>query len=127
MKQEKSNFIVKKVRNRSRKSTTKTSTEDPYVLYKLDGKNRKSGTMLRSIEKNSSPEKIHKHIKKFLENGESYQGIHLSSLEKGKIIMKSSDDLYAIYKEENTNSLYLLMFLKYDSIKNRLDKIRKGR
>lgn len=126
MEQKKSIFIVKKLGNRSKKSATKTRTEDPYVLYKLDGKIRKTSTIIKSLEKNNSSDKIHKHIKTFIKNGESYQGVHLSSLKKGTILIKSEDELYAIYKEDETNSIYLLMFLKYDDIKNRLNRIKKG-
>ena len=126
MKQKNGVFIVKKWDNRSKKSTSKRSTENPYVLYRLDGKNRKANTIIKNITKDGSPDKIHKYIQKITESGEMYHGTHMSTLKRGSIIIRSKDSLYGIYKEEETNSLYLLMILKYDSIKNGLRKIKKG-
>lgn len=126
MKQKNGVFIGRKWDNRYKKSTSKRSTENPYVLYRLDGKNRKANTIIKNIEKDNSPEKIHKYIKKITESGESYQGIRLNRLKKGNIILKSKDNLYGIYREDETNSLYLLMFLKYDDIKGGLRNIKKG-
>ena len=125
MKQDKVMFIVKRLSARSRVSASKKKNEDPYVLYRLDCKNRKMQSILKSIEHDKSIEKVHEAIGLITKNGEPYKGTHLSKLKKGSIIAKTQDNLYAIYKEKETKSLYLLMFIKYDSIKTSLSGMKK--
>ena len=120
-------FFKKMIPSHSNKSKKKeiNTNYDPYVLYKLDGKYRKAKAILENIEKNNSQESIHKHIKKISKYGTQCKGKHLSELNTGNIVIKSKDGLYAIYKEKETNSLYLLMFLEYEKIKKGLNKINK--
>lgn len=122
MKRDKIISTVKKLGNMSKESTRK----DPYVLYKLDGNDKKANTIKRSLSISKTEKNISNNIKKLIKYGEPCYGLRKSSIKSGKIIARAKDKLYAIYKEKDTDSFYLLMFVTYEkSIENKLRKIPK--
>ena len=124
MRQDKLGTIIKKDINGKLKGKTE-SIPNPYVLYRIDGNSKVGKAILRNTSGGSYEDKIHGKIKKITDNGEICYGVKLSKLGEGKIIFRTKDGLYAIYKEKESNFLYLLMYIKYDGIKNKLRKLNK--
>jgi len=124
MKRNKIICIVKKCSNKSEKKK-QGKVIDPYVLYKLNNNGKNNKRLIKEIAEKITNSTTSKYMKKIIENGEQCHGTRLSMINDGYILSKTSDNLYAIYKEDGTNDLYLLMFIQYDDIKKNLLKLKR--
>lgn len=124
MKKDKVICILKKCGNKSIKQKPKKGL-DPYVLYKLDSTDKKNRKLAKEIADKLNGKTAHKYVRKIIENGEQCSGIKLSMINDGCIISTTSDKLYGIYKEFETNDLYVVMFIQYDDIKRKLMRMHR--
>lgn len=112
--------IKKKSLNSSVKKR-KIKINNPYVLYKLDGKNKFSFLISKYASLEKSDDMLSNVFKQIRISGSKIVSTRLESLGKGKILYRSKDGLYAIYKENKTDSIYLLMYVDYGDISHWLN------
>lgn len=124
MRQDKLGAIIKKDINEKLKNESE-NIPNPYVLYRIDGSTKIGKSILRNTSGGSYDDKIHSKIEKIADNGEHCYGMRLNKLGEGKVIFRTKDGLYAIYRETDSNFIYLLMYIKYDGIKKKLKKLNK--
>lgn len=108
--------IKKKSLSTNMKIRKKSNKSNPYVIYKLDGQNRFSFLISKYADLEKSDDMFSSVFKQIRINGSQIISTRLESLGKGKILYKSKDGLYAIYKENKTNSIYVLMYIDYGDI-----------
>ena len=108
--------IKKKSLNTNVKTRRKSKISNPYVIYKLDGKNKFSFLISKYASLEKTDDMFSDVFKKIRMNGSKIVSTSLESLGKGKILYKSKDGLYAIYRENGTKSIYVLMYIDYGDI-----------
>lgn len=124
MKHDKIICIVKKCGNKS-VDNRQDKGMDPYVLYRLNNNRKSNKKLIKEIAEKITKRTTNKYVKKIIESGEQCHGTRLSMINDGYILSKTNDNLYAIYKENDTNDLYLLLFIQYDEIKKSLMKLKR--
>lgn len=108
------------------KKKLKKKKKGPYVIYKLDGKHKMSFLISKYADLEKSDDMFSSVFNQIRMNGKKIVSTRLESLGKGKILYKSSDGLYAVYREAKTKSIYLLMYIDYGEIEKWFAKIKKG-
>lgn len=118
--------MKKFIKNLSFSGNIKLRKKMPYVIYKLDGQNKMSFLISKYADLEKSDDMFNSIFKQIRINGKQLVSTRLDSLGKGKILYKSSDGMYAIYRETNTKSIYVLMYIDYGDIEKWFKKFKKG-
>ena len=91
----------------------------PYVIYKLNCNDRKSILISNYASLIDNDDKLSKVITLIKNNGNRLYGAKFSAnLRTGKLIYRSSDGLYGIWKNNLNYCLYLLLYVDYGEIKS---------
>lgn len=97
----------------------------PYVIYKLDGQNKMSLLISKYADLEKSDEMFSSVFKQIRINGKELVSTRFESLGKGKILYRSSDGMYAIYRENATKSIYVLIYVDYGNVDKWFKKAEK--
>ena len=104
----------------------KIRKKGPYVIYKLDGQNKMSFLISKYADLKKSDDMFNSVFKQIRINGTELIGTKFSSLGKGKILYKSNDGMYAVFRETKTNAIYLLMYVDYGDTEKWFKKFKNG-
>jgi len=89
----------------------------PYVIYKLNCNDRKSILISKYASLIDNDEKLNKVITLMRHNGNRLYGTKFRVNPKtGKLIYRSEDSLYGIWKSNLNDCLYLLLYVDYGEI-----------
>jgi hypothetical protein len=114
---------MKKIRKNSSFDSKKYSITNPYVIYKLDGNGEKNVLISKHASLIDNDEKLSKVIALIKNNGNKIYGARLRlNLRTGKLIYRSKDGLYGVWKSNLNNCIYLLLYVDYGDIKGHFKK-----
>lgn len=109
---------MKKKKKLSSSVVRKNYVTRPYVIYKLNCNDRKSILISNYASLIDNDDKLSKVITLIKNNGNRLYGAKFSAnLRTGKLIYRSSDGLYGIWKSNLNDCLYLLLYVDYGEIK----------
>ena len=95
----------------------------PYVIYKLNCNDRKSILISNYASLIDNDDKLSKVITLIKNNGNRLYGAKFSAnLRTGKLIYRSKDGLYGVWKSNLNKCIYLLLYVDYGDINNSLKK-----
>lgn len=95
----------------------------PYVIYKLHNNDRKSILISHYASLIDNDEKMSKIIALIKNNGDRIYGTKFNvSQRTGKLIYRSQDGLYGIWKSNLNKCIYVLLYIDYGDINNNLKK-----
>lgn len=95
----------------------------PYVIYKLDGNLDKNFLISKYASLTKNDEMMGKIIKLIKENGNRIYGTKFTiNMRTGKLIYRSKDGLYGLWKSNLNKCIYLLLYVDYGEIKGNLKK-----
>jgi len=95
----------------------------PYVIYKLDGNANKNFLISKYAGLTKNEEMMSKIIKLIKEKGNRIYGTKFPiNIKTGKLIYRSKDGLYGLWKSNLNKCFYLLLYVDYGEIKGSLKK-----
>lgn len=95
----------------------------PYVIYKLDGNDKQNFLISKYASLVKNEEMFNRVIKLIKKNGSRIYGTKFCiNVKSGKLIYRSTDGLYGLWKSNLKNSIYLLLFVDYGEINCNLKK-----
>jgi len=96
----------------------------PYVIYKLNGNNSKNLLLSKYAGLTKNDEMMSKIIKLIKEKGNRIYGTKFRiNFKTGKLIYRTKDGLYGLWKSNLNKCFYLLLFVDYGEIKDILKKM----
>lgn len=114
---------MKKKRKMPLSSKKKKYIFKPYVIYKLDGNLDKNQLISKYAGLTKNDEMLSKIIKLIKEKGNRIYGTKFNAnVRSGKLIYRSKDGLYGLWKSNLNNSIYLLLYVDYGEINIHLKK-----
>lgn len=109
---------MKKVRKLSSFKPKKNYVTNPYVIYKLDSNGEKNALISKHASLIDNDEKLSKVIALIKNNGNKIYGAKFRiNPRTGKLIYRSKDGLYGVWRSNLNNCLYLLLYVDYGDIK----------
>ena len=108
---------MKKKKKLSSSVVKKEYVTTPYVIYKLNCNDRKSILISKYASLIDNDEKMSKFISFIRKNGNRLYGARFKSNGRtGRLIYRSKDGLYGVWKSNLNECLYLLLYVDYGEI-----------
>lgn len=109
---------MKKKKQMSSSVVNKNYVTKPYVIYKLNCNDRKSNLISKYASLIDNDEKLSKVITLIKNNGNRIYGAKFRiNTRTGKLIYRSKDGLYGVWRSNLNDCLYLLLYVDYGEIK----------
>ena len=106
-----------KKKKRMSSSVSKKCITTPYVIYKLNCNDRKSILISKYASLIDNDEKLSKTITLIKNNGNRLYGKKFKiNPRTGKLIYRSKDGLYGVWRSNLNECLYLLLYVDYGDI-----------
>lgn len=95
----------------------------PYVIYKINGNLEKNFLISKYASLTDNDEKMIRIIKLIKEKGDRIYGTKFPiNIRTGKLIYRSKDGLYGLWKSNLNKCIYLLLYVDYGEINGNLKK-----
>lgn len=108
---------------KKKKKMSSLDATRPYVIYKLHCNDKKNILISKCASLIDNDEKLGKVIALIKNNGDKFYGAKFRvNPRTGKLIYRSKDGLYGVWKSNLNKCLYLLLYVDYGDIKSSLKK-----